>query len=234
MISHVERLGIEVVHQYGSSECYGPATVAWRRPEWDVMSFEQRATLMAQQGTPTPVVDDLMVADPVGMRPVAKDGNSLGEMMLRGNTVMQGYFSDDMSSSDPLAGGWFHTGDMAVWHADGTIEIKDRTTDVINPAGDLMSSVEIEDVLNMHPAIQEAAVVGLADEAAGEVPCAFVTTVRKAATDAAELAEFCHGHLKEAQIPRKFVFGDLPKTQTGKVKKFELREMIQQLAGAEC
>ena len=232
VISTMEQLGIEVTHQYGSTECYGPATIAWRRPQWDHMTIDERYVFMSRQGTPTPVTD-LMVADPESMQPVARDGQSLGEVMLRGNTVMQGYFGDEDTSHDALSEGWFRTGDIAVWHPDGSMEIKDRSVDLIISESERISSVEIEEVLYKHPGVLEAAVVAKPDETLGEIPCAFVTLVPGSEASGDELMAYCQSNLADFKVPKRFVFSELPKTATGKIKKNELRELAKQLDSAE-
>ena len=210
IISTMEQLGIDVTHQYGSTECYGPATIAWRRPQWDHMTSDERYVFMSRQGTPTPVTN-LMVADPESMQPIARDGQSLGEVMLRGNTVMQGYFGDVDASNDALSEGWFRTGDIAVWHSDGSIEIKDRSVDLIISASERISSVGIEEVLYKHPGVLEAAVVAKPDETVGEIPCAFITLVPGSDVSEEALTTYCQSNLAEFKVPKHFVFRELPK-----------------------
>ncbi len=229
IISKMDDIGIEVTHQYGSTECYGPATVAWRRHHWDAMTTEERYQMMARQGTPTPAIANLMVADPETLKPVPRDGQSLGEVMLRGNTVMQGYLDDVEASNAAMTGGWFRPGDVAVWHPDGAIEIEDRSVDLIISDGERISSVEIEEVLYQHPKIHEAAVVAKPDRTLGEIPCAFITAVVSNEPDADELKSYCQSRLAEFKIPKQFIFGDLPKTATGKIRKNVLRDRLRQM-----
>ena len=229
VIRRMEKLGIEVTHQYGSTECYGPVTVAWRRPQWQDMTIEERYVFMARQGTPTPGVADVMVADPDTLTPVPHDGTTLGEVMVRANTVMTGYFGDEAATSRALSNGWFHTGDIAVWHPDRSIEIKDRSVDLIVCESERVSSVEIEEVLYRHPDVHEVAVVAKPDPVAGEIPCAFVTPVPDSNVDETTLAAFCRSNLAKFKVPRQFVFRELPKTATGKIKKSELRGAAEKL-----
>ncbi len=229
VLSKLETLRIDVTHQYGSSECYGPATIASRQSEWEHLNKQDRYKMMARQGAPTPVVDDLMVADPKTMKQVPRDGTAAGEIMLRGNAIMSGYFDDDAASQEVFAEGWYHTGDIAVWHPDGVIEIKDRSKDMIISGGENISSVEIEEVLYQHPEVFEAAVVAKPDEALVEAPCAFVNRVAGSSVNAEELVHFCRSFLAESKIPKDFVFRELPKTATGKIQKYALREIAQSM-----
>ncbi len=228
VIRAMEKLGIEVTHQYGSTECYGPATISWRRPEWNKMTGTERYLRLSRQGMPT-LVSDLMVANSESMLPVNRDGQSLGEVMLRGNAIMQGYFGNEKATDDAMAGGWFRTGDVAVWHPDGSIEIKDRSVDLIVSRDGIISSVEIEEVLYHHSAVHEVAVVSKPDEILGEVPCAFVTVLSGKTVNAEELATYGRSNLADFKVPTSFVFGKLPKTATGKIKKSELRETAKRL-----
>ena len=229
IMSKLEKLGIDVTHQYGSSECYGPATVALRQSEWTQLDEQDRYKMMARQGAPTQVVDDLMVADPKTMIEVPRDGATAGEIMLRGNAIMSGYYNDEAASREVFADGWYHTGDIAVWHSDGVIEIKDRSKDMIISGGENISSVEIEEVLYQHPEVHEAAVVAKPDKALVEAPCAFVNRVAGSTVNAEDLVLFCRSFLAESKIPQDFVFRELPKTATGKIQKYALREIAQSL-----
>jgi fatty-acyl-CoA synthase len=184
---------------------------------------------MARQGVRYPTLEALMVADPVTMAPVPQDGQTLGELMLRGNTLMKGYLANARATDEVFRGGWFHTGDLAVWHPDGYVEIKDRSKDIIISGGENISSLEIEEALYRHPAVMEAAVVARPDEKWGETPCAFVTLKPGAGrVTEAELVQWCRQHLAGFKVPRRVVFGPLPKTATGKIQKYVLREQARQ------
>ncbi len=223
LVQALEKDGISVVHQYGSTECHGPATVSLQRPQIDSLFGVEKRERMSRQGTPMPVVDDLMVAEPASTRPVPKDGKSLGEVLIRGNTVMLGYMGDAASTESALGDGWFRTGDIALWHRDGSIEIKDRAVDAIVSDGAFLSSVEIEDVLYGHPDILEVAVVAHPSASVGQSPCAFIATRHGGAIPQNELVSFCRSRLTANAVPTRFVFQDLPKTGTGKIRKVELR-----------
>lgn len=230
IIQRMEALGIKVTHVYGLTEVYGPATVCAWKDAWDARSDEERATLKARQGVPYVVMEDLMVADPETLVPVARDGESVGEVFFRGNIVMKGYLKNPSATQAAFEGGWFHTGDAGVWHDDGYIEIKDRFKDIIISGGENISTLEVESVLYRHDAIQEAAVVARPDEKWGETVCAFITLKPSHADATAEdIAAFCREHLAGFKIPRTIVFTELPKTSTGKVQKFVLRARAQEL-----
>ena len=220
----VERAGFNVMHIYGLTESTGPSLICeWHR-EWDALDLEQRMQLNARQGVNLVTLEEAIVADPDSCIEVPWDGKTMGEIMLRGNTVMMGYLKNPAASAKALAGGWFHTGDLAVRQPDGYIEIKDRSKDIIISGGENISSVEIEEILYRHPAILEAAVVSRPDEKWGEHPCAFVS-FKEGATPlgAAELTEYCRANLAGFKVPKTFVFGTLPKTATGKIQKYLLR-----------
>ncbi|MDN5848028.1 MAG: acyl-CoA synthetase [Nitrococcus sp.] len=224
VIAGIEAMGIELTHVYGLTEAYGPATVCVRQPQWDTQPPAQRARLKARQGVRYPMLEGLMVADPAMLEPVPKDGRTIGEVFLRGNTVMKGYLKSTLATDEAFAGGWFHTGDLAIWHADGYVEIKDRSKDIITAGGEKLSSLEIESVLCQHPAIMEAAVVGRHDDQWGETPCAFVSLKPQADdVSAEEIIEFCRQSLAHSKVPKTVVFCELPKTANGKVQKFKLR-----------
>ena len=228
-ISRFEKLGIEVVHQYGSTECYGPVTLCWRRHDWQSMTIDERHAMLAKQGSPTPGVTDFRVVDPDTDEPIPADGVAIGEIQLRGNTVMHGYYKDAAATESAMRGGWYHTGDIASCHPDGFIEIKDRSVDLIISGGERISSVEIDEVLYRHPDVLEAAVVAKPDDALGEVPYAFVAPREGTEIDADALRNFCAECLPAHKVPRAFVTRDLPKTATGKIKKLELRELAARL-----
>jgi fatty-acyl-CoA synthase len=224
----MEAMGFRVTHLYGLTESYGPATICAEQPEWDGLAPAERAMRSARQGVAYPTLDGLMVADPATLRPVLRDGATVGEVMLRGNTVMRGYLRNPAATEDALRGGWLHTGDLAVWHTDGYIEIKDRSKDIIISGGENVSSLEVEEVLYRHPAVMEAAVVARPDARWGETPCAFVTLRPDAAPiDADEIIAWCREHLAHFKAPRAVVFGPLPKTSTGKIQKYVLREQAK-------
>jgi len=225
VIEGMEQLGIKVTHVYGLTETYGPSVVCAWHDEWDEKPLEEQARLKSRQGVRAPMLDDLMVADPETMQPVPKDGTTMGEIFMRGNLVMKGYLKNPATTADAFEGGWFHSGDLAVWHADGYIEIKDRSKDIIISGGENISSIEVEDALYRHPMVQEAAVVAKNDEKWGETPCAFVALKENAdAVTAQEIIDFCRDHMAHFKAPKHVVFGDMPKTSTGKIQKFLLRE----------
>ncbi|MDF2182077.1 acyl-CoA synthetase [Neptuniibacter sp. CAU 1671] len=225
VIAGMEKLGFSVTHVYGLTETYGPSVVCVWHEEWDDKTLEEKARLKARQGVRAPMLDGLMVADPVTLQPVPQDGKTMGEIFMQGNLVMKGYLKNPETTAKAFDGGWFHSGDLAVWHADGYIEIKDRSKDIIISGGENISSIEVEDVLYSHPMIQEAAVVAKSDEKWGETPCAFVALkdCDKEVT-AEEIIKFCREHMAHFKAPRHVVFGPLPKTSTGKIQKFLLRE----------
>jgi fatty-acyl-CoA synthase len=216
--------GFAVTHVYGLTETYGPAVVCEWHEEWDALSMEQQAALKARQGVPYPVQEGLMVADAATLEPVPCDGSTMGEVFHRGNLVMKGYLKNASATAEAFAGGWFHSGDLAVWHPDGYIELKDRSKDIIISGGENISSIEVEGVLYEHPAVAAAAVVAKPSDKWGETPCAFVELKPGAAATADELLRFCRDRLAHFKCPRDVVFGDLPKTSTGKIQKFRLRD----------
>ena len=229
VIEGIERLGVAVTHVYGLTETYGPAVVcAWHK-EWDRLPVQERAAMKARQGVRSPVLEALMVADPATLEPTPADGATMGEVFFRGNIVMKGYLKNRNASEEAFAGGWFHSGDLGVVHPDGYIELKDRSKDIIISGGENISTIEVEDVLYRNPAILEAAVVARPDEKWGETPCAFVTLKPGATATAEEIIAFCRANLAHFKAPRTVVFGALPKTSTGKVQKFLLREQAKRL-----
>ena len=231
IIEGMQAQGIEVTHVYGLTETYGPVTLcAWREDLWGELNDQEKAELKARQGVAGPMLEGLMVADPETMMPVPKDGNTIGEIMMRGNNVMKGYLKNPSATKEAFAGGWFHSGDLAVWHEDGYVQIKDRSKDIIISGGENISSIEIEDLLFRHPDILEAAVVAKTDEKWGETPCAFVT-LRDSDCQLREeqVIEYCRDNLAHFKVPKNVVFGELPKTSTGKVQKFNLRELAEAL-----
>lgn len=229
IIEGMEKIGIKVVHAYGLTESYGPSVFCAHQQEWDSLPLEQKAAKMARQGVRAPALEQLMVADPETLIPVTRDGKSMGEVFMRGNNVMKGYLKNPSASDDAFDGGWFHTGDLAVWHADGYIEVKDRSKDVIISGGENISTIEVEDTLYRHPAILEAAVVAQPHEHWGEVPCAFVTLKPGASATEQEIITFTRDQMAHFKCPKRVVFAPLPKTSTGKVQKYALRAMLKDL-----
>jgi len=232
IIQAMEDLGFRVTHLYGLTETYGPATICIPQEDWPALAPADRARRMARQGVPMPTLAGLAVADPATGAPVPRDGKTMGEVMLRGNTVMKGYLKNERATGAAFAGGWFRTGDLAVWHADNAIEIKDRSKDIIITGGENVSTLEVEECLYRHPQVMEAAVVAQPDQKWGEIPCAFVTLKPGAAgvTDA-DIVEWCRARLAHFKAPKTVVFGPLPKTSTGKIQKFVLRERARAAAG---
>ncbi|HVS14896.1 MAG TPA: acyl-CoA synthetase [Thermoanaerobaculia bacterium] len=228
VLAGMARLGIEVTHVYGLTETYGPAVVcAWQEP-WDELSVDEQATLRARQGVRYLPLEGLMVADPKTLEEVPADGESMGEVMFRGNIVMKGYLANPRATGEAFAGGWFRSGDLGVVHPDGYIELRDRSKDVIISGGENISSIEVEGVLYRHPAVAGAAVVARPDPKWGETPCAFVELLPGSDASEADILAFCRDNLAHFKCPRAVVFGELPKTSTGKVRKFVLRERARE------
>ena len=222
-------LNIKVTHAYGLTEVYGPATVCAWQGAWDALPLQEQARLQARQGVRYPVLEGLEVMDPETMQPVARDGQTIGETMMRGHVVMKGYLKNPEATTAAFAGGWFHTGDLAVMHADGYIEIKDRSKDIIISGGENISSIEIEGALYRHPSVLEAAVVAKPDPKWGETPCAFVTLKSGMMISEQELIDHCRSVLAHFKCPKTVIFAELPKTSTGKVQKNLLRERARSL-----
>lgn len=230
VISSMERMGFKVTHLYGLTETYGPATVCAWQDEWNELSLDDKATMMSRQGVRYATLEGLMMADSESMEPIVADGETIGELMLRGNTVMKGYLKNPQASSEAFRGGWFHTGDLGVMHPNGYVEIKDRSKDIIISGGENISSLEIEDVLYKHPDVMEAAVVARPDEKWGETPCAFVTLKPDAGeVSVDDIQSYCRSNMASFKIPKTVVFGPLPKTSTGKIQKFVLRDSAEKL-----
>ncbi|MEM7221391.1 MAG: acyl-CoA synthetase [Pseudomonadota bacterium] len=221
--------GIEVTHVYGLTEVYGPAVVCAWHGEWDGLPITRQAEIKARQGVNYPVLEGLMVADAQTLEPVPMDGKTLGEVFMRGNIVMKGYLKNPNASQEAFSGGWFHSGDLGVWHPDGYIELKDRSKDIIISGGENISSIEVEGALYKHPAVASAAVVAMAHENWGETPCAFVELKAGVKVNERELIEFCRDNLAHFKCPTKVVFGEIPKTSTGKVQKYLLRRQAEGL-----
>lgn len=226
VIQNMEAMGFTVTHVYGLTETYGPSVVCEWHEAWNDREQDEIARLKARQGVRAPMLDGLMVANPDTLEPVPRDGQTMGEIFMRGNLVMKGYLKNPSTTEASFAGGWFHSGDLAVWHPDGYIEIKDRSKDIIISGGENISSIEVEDVLYRHPQVMEAAVVAKNDEKWGEVPCAFVTLKEAADISEADIIAFCRDNMAHFKVPKCVIFGALPKTSTGKIQKFVLREKV--------
>ena len=224
VIAGMEAMGFAVTHLYGLTETYGPSTVCLWQPGLDDLKLDEKSAFMARQGVATPMLEEAAVMDPETMTRLPADGTSMGELMLRGNTVMKGYLKNPAATEEAFAGGWFHSGDLAVMHPDGYVEIKDRAKDIIISGGENISSLEVEEVLYKHPAVMEAAVVARPDAKWGETPQAFVTLKPGATATPGEIIAWCRQHMAHFKAPRHVTFGPLPKTSTGKIQKFELRD----------
>ena len=230
VIERMEAMGFEVLHLYGTTESYGPSTYCAPMSEWQAMPEGERYALMARQGISNPLIEHMMVADPKTLAPVPRDGATIGEMMLTGNTLMKGYLKNEIATEEAFAGGVYHSGDLAVWHGDGSIEVKDRSKDIIISGGENISSLEVEEVLYRHPQVMEAAVVARSDEKWGEHPCAFVTLKPESGpVTPDDIIAFCRFNMAHFKVPRTVVFGPLPKTSTGKIQKFVLRDQAKRL-----
>ena len=229
VIEAMEQDGFHVTHLYGLTETYGPATVCIPQADWPELQLSERSARIARQGVHYGTLENASVKDPQTMADVPWDGETLGEVMIRGNTVMKGYLKNADATGQAFAGGWFHSGDLAVRHADGYIEVKDRSKDIIISGGENISSLEVEEVLYRHPKVLEAAVVARPDQTWGESPCAFVTLHEGATAQAQEIIEFCRDNLAHYKAPRTVLFCELPKTSTGKIQKFVLREQARAL-----
>jgi fatty-acyl-CoA synthase len=233
MIEGMGKMGFDITHVYGLTETYGPATVCARHPEWDDLPLADQVRLNGRQGVRYTVEEGLTVMDPETMKPVPADGETMGEIMFRGNITMKGYLKNPTATQEAFAGGWFHSGDLAVMQPDGYVKIKDRSKDVIISGGENISSLEVEDVLYRHPAVMAAAVVARPDPKWGETPCAFVELKPGVSVSETELIEFCRTQMAKFKAPRAVVFGELPKTSTGKIQKFVLREKAKSTAAID-
>jgi len=229
ILEQIETLGFDVTHAYGLTECYGPGVVSEWHPEWDELPTAEKAAKKARQGVPYLVMQDLTVMDPETMQKTPADAQTMGEIFMRGNNLMKGYLKNETATEKAFLGGWFHTGDLGVMHPDGYIELKDRSKDIIISGGENISTIEVEGVLYQHPAVAEAAVVAKPDEKWGETPCAFVALKEEAESSEEELIQFCRDNLAHFKCPKKIVFTELPKTATGKIQKFILREQAKTL-----
>ncbi|UQA58603.1 acyl-CoA synthetase [Polyangium aurulentum] len=224
MIEGMERMGFELTHVYGLTETYGPAAVCEKHEGWSQLDIGHRTERMGRQGVRYLVEEGLTVMDPETMEPVPKNGEVMGEIMFRGNVVMKGYLKNPIATEEAFRGGWFHSGDLAVLQPDGYVKIKDRSKDVIISGGENISSLEVEDALYRHPAVLAAAVVAAPDPKWGETPLAFIETKEGSSVTEADIVAFCRTHLAHFKVPRRIIFGPLPKTSTGKIQKFLLRE----------
>lgn len=227
VLAAMKDAGFNVTHLYGLTECYGPSVVNDWHDEWDALPAPEQAAKKARQGVRYGALEALDVMDPETMQPVPRDGATMGEVMMRGNVVMKGYLKNRKSTDAAFEGGWFHTGDLGVMHPDGYIQLKDRSKDIIISGGENISSIEVEDALYKHPAVMAVAVVAKQDDKWGETPCAFVELKPGHEASAEELTAWCKKHLAGYKVPRHFVFTDIPKTSTGKIQKFRLREMTK-------
>jgi fatty-acyl-CoA synthase len=226
----MENLGFEVMHVYGLTETYGHILQCSWNEEWNSLNKDQKSEIKARQGVRYPNTEEVEVMDPETMKPVTRDGKTMGEIMIRGNVVMKGYFKDKDSTEKSMKGGWFHSGDLAVMYSDGYIKIKDRSKDIIISGGENISSIEIENTVARHPAVSLCAVVAKSDEKWGETPCAFIELVPEKKATEEEIIKFCRDTLAGFKIPKKVVFCSLPKTSTGKIQKFELRKKAEELS----
>ena len=233
MIEGMERIGFDLTHVYGLTEVYGPATVCAKHDEWNALDIPARAERNGRQGVRYLLEDGMTVMDPETMRAVPADGETMGEIMFRGNITMKGYLKNPKATAEAFAGGWYHSGDLAVLQPDGYVKIKDRAKDIIISGGENISSVEVEDVLYRHPAVLAAGVVAQPDPKWGESPCAFIELRAGASATEEEIIEHCRRHLARFKLPRKVIFGPLPKTSTGKIQKFMLRQRAKSVSAIE-
>jgi fatty-acyl-CoA synthase len=230
VIERMEAMGFDVLHLYGTTESYGPATYCPPFESWQELPIEQRYARMARQGVPNPVIEQLMVVDPKTLAPLPRDGTTIGEIAFAGNTLMKGYLKNEAATDEAFAGGLYRSGDLAVWHDDGTLDIKDRSKDIIISGGENISSLEVEEMLYRHPQVMEAAVVARPDPKWGETPCAFVTLKPGGeGTTVDDIVAFCRANMAHFKVPKTVVFGPLPKTSTGKILKYELRDRARAL-----
>ena len=229
VLTNMKDAGFNITHLYGLSETYGPAVVNEWHQEWNDLGESEQASLKARQGVRYLPLESLAVMDPKTMQPVPRDGKTIGEVMFRGNVVMKGYLKNKAATDESFKDGWFHSGDLGVIHEDGYIQLKDRSKDIIISGGENISSIEIEEVLYKHPSVEAAAVVAMPDEKWGETPCAFVQLKKASHASEEELSQWCRDHMASFKLPRQFFFEGIPKTSTGKVQKFILREQVKNL-----
>ncbi len=227
VIQRMESMGFDITHVYGLTETYGPCTLCAPQHHWHDLDEDELAAVKARQGVAGHMLEGLMVADPETLEPVPRDGETMGEVFMRGNNVMKGYLKNPASTRKAFAGGWFHSGDLAVWHPDGYIQIRDRSKDIIISGGENISSIEVEDILYRHPDVLEAAVVACSDDHWGETPCAFITLRPGASLEQDALIAWCREQMAHFKVPRHVIFRELPKTSTGKIQKFVLREQAE-------
>jgi len=225
IIEGMEKLGFDLTHVYGLTEVYGPAAVCVKQDEWNDVDISERARLNARQGVRYHMQQAIAVLDPETMQPVPADGETMGEIMFKGNIAMKGYLKNEKATKEAFEGGWFHSGDLAVMNPDGYVKMKDRSKDIIISGGENISSIEVEDILYRHPAVLAAAVVAKPDAKWGETPCAFLELKQNSNVTEQEIINYCKLHLAGFKVPRAVVFGELPKTSTGKIQKFELRKL---------
>jgi fatty-acyl-CoA synthase len=233
MIEGMSRIGFDVTHVYGLTEVYGPAAVCAKHDEWESLDVDRRAERNGRQGVRYVLQDGMTVMDPVTMKEVPADGQTVGEIMFRGNITMKGYLKNPKATHEAFAGGWFHSGDLAVLQPDRYAKIKDRSKDIIISGGENISSLEVEDAIYRHPSVLAAAVVAQPDPKWGESPCAFVELKPDASATEEEIIEHCRGLLARFKCPRRVVFGVVPKTSTGKIQKFVLRERVKSTSAIE-
>ncbi len=233
VIEGMQKMGFNLTHVYGLTETYGPAAVCSKHPEWDALPLAEQVRLNGRQGVWYHLQEGMTVMDPATMQSVPWDGQTMGEIMFRGNITMKGYLKNPQATDEAFAGGWFHSGDLAVMESDGYVKIKDRSKDVIISGGENISSLEVEDVLYRHPAVMAAAVVAKPDPKWGETPCAFVELKSGAQASEREIIEFCRSHMARFKVPKAVIFGSLPRTSTGKIQKFLLRERAKSASAIE-
>jgi fatty-acyl-CoA synthase len=233
MIEGMERIGFDLTHVYGLTEVYGPASVCAKHEAWDALDIGKRAERNGRQGVRYLLEDGMTVMDPETMQQVPADGETMGEIMFRGNITMKGYLKNPKATQEAFRGGWFHTGDLAVLQPDGYVKIRDRAKDIIISGGENISSVEVEEALYRHPAVLACAVVAQPDPKWGESPCAFVELKPGTNVSEAEMIDHCREHLARFKVPKKVVFGAVPKTSTGKIQKFVLREQAKSTSAIE-
>lgn len=231
LLADMKTAGFVVTHLYGLTETYGPAVVNDWHTAWSDLPPAEQARLKSRQGVRYLPLEGLDVLDPETMQPVPRDGQTMGEVMFRGNVVMKGYFRNEKSTKEAFEGGWLHSGDLGVIHPDGYIQLKDRSKDIIISGGENISSIEVEEALYRHPAVAIAAVVAMPHDKWGETPCAFVELAVGQTTDAEALKAWCREHLAPYKVPGHFIFTDIPRTSTGKIQKFALREVARNIAG---
>jgi len=229
LLAEMQEAGFDVTHLYGLTETYGPAVVNDWHISWADLPAGEQAALKARQGVRYLPLESLEVMDPETMRPVPRDGKTMGEVMFRGNVVMKGYFRNPKSTQAAFSGGWFHSGDLGVIHPDGYIQLKDRSKDIIISGGENISSIEVEEALYRHPAVNVAAVVAMPDEKWGETPCAFIELAQDQTATADELREWCRKTLARYKVPRQFIFAEIPRTSTGKIQKYVLRDQVNKV-----